>query len=187
MRFVVKTHKEDGLAIRTICPKNKTWTQQLSKVIADIIEDSIKYNFLKINNIANIKDIEIFATNIQCQIIKENEEINSVDIKEMFNKINKEDLSDIIRRYINSEIYNINTLMEMIYYDIQEANWVIHNNRIYKQIKGIPMGASTSSIYAKIYLDYYITLNWKDLRKSGLLKMYKYVDDVSQFNSIASY
>lgn len=183
MQFVVKTHKEDGLAVRNIWPKCNTWTQKLSKVIADTIEDAIRDNFLRINYIdTNIKNIEKFASNLQGQHIKDNEEITSIDIKEMFNKIDQDSLIDIIRRYINGHIYNVNTLIDMISYDIQKSNWVIYNRKIYKQNQGIPMGASTSSIYAKIYLDYYITLNWKELKKIRLIKLYKYVDDLLIIN-----
>lgn len=183
MLFVIKTHKEEGLAIRNICPKNKTWTQHLSQIITDIIEDALKDNLRKINYInTNIDNIEKFAEEIQGQTIQEDEEINSVDIKEMYNKIDQNSLIDIIRRYIDNQTYNRETLIDMIKYDIQGANWATYNKRIYKQTQGIPMGASTSSVYAKIYLDYYISLNWKDLKKAGLTHMYKYVDDLLIIN-----
>lgn len=179
MQFVVKAHKKEGLGIRNICPKNKTWTYQTSAIIASLLENALIKNLNKIKYIdTNIKDIEKFALLLQNKILNKNEEIISIDIKEMFNKINKNKLMDILRRYIDNKTYNESTLMSMIEYDIQESNFAIYNHKIYKQNKGIPMGACTSSLYAKIFLDYYISLNQAELKKAGLIELYKYIDDI---------
>lgn len=53
--------------------------------------------------------------------------------------------------------------MEMIEYDITGANWITHDNKLYRQDKGIPMGSPTSTKYAEIYTNYFITINWKRL------------------------
>lgn len=183
MSFIIKAHKEEGLQIRNICPKNGTWTHQLSTVIATILDDTLKGNLEKINHRnCNISDIQKFAKQIQGTTINENEEINIIDIKEMFNEINIEQLMNIINRFIDRKTYNSKTIMEMVKYDLTEANWITYENRLYKQNQGIPMGAPTSTTYANIFLDYFITINFEEMTRTGLRSIFKYVDDILIIN-----
>lgn len=160
-------------------PQNITWTYQISAVIASLLEDALINNLKKIKYVdTNIYDIEKFAKTLQNKILNKDEEIQSIDVKEMFNKIDKFKLMNILKRYIDNKKYNAPILMSMIEYDIQGSNLALYNHKIYKQNKGVPMGACTSSLYAKIYLDYYITLNQAALKEAGLIELYKYVDDI---------
>lgn len=179
MKFIIKAHKEGGLEIRNICPKNRTWTYQLGQVLCEFLEDTLKKKLLEIKHTNhNIDNIQDFALFIQEYPIEEDEEIVSIDIKEMFNEINTKKLIDIINRYVDTDTYNNDTIKDMIEYDIRESNWAIYNKRLYKQHRGIPMGAPTSTLYAKLYLDYFITLNKTELEKAGMRKLFKYVDDI---------
>lgn len=40
------------------------------------------------------------------------------------------------------------------------------------------MGAPTSTLYAQLYLDYFITLNKAEMKKAGMTGIFKYVDDI---------
>lgn len=115
---------------------------------------------------------------LQETIITADDEITVFDIKEMFNAINTDKLLEIIARNMDYQEYNTDTIMDMIKYDTKEANWVANENKLYKQNKGIPMGSPSSTIYAKIYTDYFIMINWSELKRNGMNKIHKYVDDI---------
>lgn len=85
----------------------------------------------------------------------------------MFNARDTDKLIDIIDKHINNRKYNRDTIMSMIKYDIMEANWVANDGNLFKQSKGIPMRSPTSTIYAKIYTDYFIMINKEKLEKNG--------------------
>lgn len=183
MSFIIKAHKEEGLQIRNICPKNNAWTHQLSTILSTILYDAINDNMKEINyQNYNILNIQNFAKQLQQTTIGENEEITIVDIKEMFNEIDTKQLMNIIYRFINKEKFNHKTIMEMTKYDLTEANWIMYKNNLYKQNQGIPMGAPTSTIYASIFLDYYITINYEEMTRKGLKNIFKYVDDILIIN-----
>lgn len=40
------------------------------------------------------------------------------------------------------------------------------------------MGSPTSTMYAKIYTDYFITINWEELKNYGIQTVHKYIDDI---------
>lgn len=179
MEFLIKTHKPEGLQMRNISPKNNTCTYYISIILIDLLEEILKKNWenLKYRD-TNIYDAISFSEEMQNIVLNEDEEITAYDIKDMFNTIDTDKLLEIIERHIDQETYNKDTIMDMIKYDIKEANWVMNDRVLYKQNKGIPMGSPTSTIYAKIYTDYFIMINAKELENNGLSTLRKYVDDI---------
>lgn len=179
MQFLIKTHKPEGLQLRNICPKNKACTYQISIILMNILEEALKASWENMEYMdTNIYNSVNFAEDLQNRVLQENEEITIFDIKEMFNAINTEKLIDIITRHINNTTYNRETIISMLVYDIKEANWIINDGNLYKQNKGIPMGSPTSTMYAKIFTDYFIMINWNELKNNGMKNIYKYIDDI---------
>lgn len=179
MEFLVKTHKPEGLKLRNICPKNNACTYQISVILTHILEDTLEESWRKMKYYdTNIYNSINFAEQLQTKSLKEDEKITIYDIKEMFNNIDTDKLINIIERHMDYKKYNRDTIMEMIRYDIKEANWVTTDGNIYKQNRGIPMGSPTSTIYAKIYTDYFFMINKEELEKNGVREIHKFIDDI---------
>lgn len=178
MRFIIKAHKEE-IGIRNLCPKNKTWTYGISRVVDNIIRKGLKENLQKMGYIdRNIRDVVKWGQEIEGMKIEEEEEMVTVDVKEMFNMIDTDKLISMVRRNINWREYNEEVVTEMMEYDLKEANYVEHKGRIYKQMKGIPMGAPSSCAYADTFLNIHIMLYEGRMEKCGIRNMSKYIDDI---------
>lgn len=109
--------------------------------------------------------------------LNHNDDLYTVDINDMYNNINHCELMIIIGKLINRNKYNYEILMKLIRFDIQDINYFVINDNIYKQSNGVPMGASTSSIYAEIYLDFKLNSIITYLKSIGVKKLIKYADD----------
>lgn len=102
----------------------------------------------------------------------------TIDIKEMYNNINTNKLLKIIELNLNNEKFNGNIIMELCNYDLKNANLIMHNNKVYEQTKSIPMGSPSSSIYARICMDYYLTIKNKEFETIGIREIAKNFDDI---------
>lgn len=101
MKFVIKAHKPE-MSIRNICPKNRTWTYGLSKAVDKIIKKALEKNMKIIGYTdRNIRDIEKWAEEMDGEAIGEDEEMITIDVKEMFNDIGIEKLTNMIRRNLD--------------------------------------------------------------------------------------
>lgn len=179
MEFLIKTHKPGGLQMRNVSPKNNACTYYTSIILTDFLEETLRRSWELLQYYdTNIYDTVKFSEELQSTILRDDEDITIYDIKEMFNTINTDILMEIIERHIDQRKYNKDTIMDMVKYDIKEANWILNDGILYKQNKGIPMGSPTSTIYAKIYTDYFIMINKKELERNGLRILRKYVDDI---------
>lgn len=179
MEFLVKTHKPEGLQLRNICPKNNACTYNISVILTNVLEEALRKSWEGMQYIdMNIYNTIAFAEDLQNKTLDDSEEITIYDVKEMFNAINTEKLMNIIARHIDNKIYNRDTILNMATYDTKEANWVINDGQIYRQNGGIPMGSPTSTMYAKIFTDYFIMINWEELKRNGTKIIHKYIDDI---------
>lgn len=100
-----------------------TWTYQLGQVLCEFLENTKKKKLMEMKHVNhNINNIQEFALYIQEHPIAADEDIRSIDVKEMFNEIDTNKLIDIINRYVDTGIYNNETIKDMIKYDIKESN-----------------------------------------------------------------
>lgn len=178
MIFTVKTHK-DILGVRNICPKNKCISYGVSKAVYSILDIALKNKWTKLKYVdKNIYNVVEWAKGIDGHIIRNNECLVTVDIKEMFNEINVNKLIEFISRNIDESIFNKDTIMDIIRYDIQGANMIQWDGKFYEQCKGVPMGGPSSCIYTKIYMDIFFTLRKDEFDNNGILVLGINVDDI---------
>lgn len=104
MIFTIKAHKKP-MALRNICPKNKAITYGVNKVVATIPVMDIRIKFDEMgfedHNIYNA--IEWARKKIEGTKIDDNEQMVTVDVKEMFNNINTGLLLNFIKININGK------------------------------------------------------------------------------------
>lgn len=109
--------------------------------------------------------------------IDDDEILVTLDVKEMFNNINRDKLLNIFKMNCNEEIYKTQTIIDMMEYNLNEGNMVIYNNKLYTQEKGVPMGAPSSGVYVRIYIDFLLMKN-DEIDGNGIRNISKNVDDI---------
>lgn len=185
----IKLHKPK-LEIRPIVSKNLTINHTMGKILNEILRD-IKNNWDKENNFNhNITNIENIAIDIQNQEYNENDTMYVLDIKDMFNTINKGKLVVILQEIISNQKnlkYNAETLIRLIKFDLFHSNLFQYKSILYAQKIGLPMGAPTSGIYAEMYVDFYINIKKNRLTSAGVKYLKKYVDDILIIGNITDH
>lgn len=84
----------------------------------------------KLNNInTNINHIQNYAIQMQGKKLKEDEDINVLDMKEMFNEIDIDKSLERIRKLIDTNEFNQETLTEMVEYDFRSTNLALYNGK----------------------------------------------------------
>jgi hypothetical protein len=113
--------------------------------------------------------------------INQNTRICSFDIVNMYTNIP----ADIINNIITETLLKQDTHMQitreiiLIISTILDQNYFIHNNQIFQQTEGLPMGAPTSAILSEIYLQYVEHSNILNILSKYHIDSYsRYVDDI---------
>lgn len=181
MRPVIKLHKEEGLMMRPIVSKATSINIALGKVlkkplqdILDRIRSGSKWPGLAVKDSRNLADeLGRMETISQGRFL-------TFDIKQMFDELPVDSIISIIEEHAQSmdAEYDIDTLMKLVKMDLTMTNYFTINRQLYKQAKGVPMGAPTSTLYAAIYVETCITREYKDITDNKMKRIWVYVDDI---------
>lgn len=180
MHPLLKLHKPE-LEIRPIISKVNTTNHKMGQIINEVLT-AIKREWNNENkayyNISNIADVPKNLRRTMNGNITD-QRMAVLDIKDMYNSINKGKLLTILEELIdNNGKYNTKTLMALIKFDLFHNNNFIFEHKLYTQKRGLPMGAPTSGIYAEVYTDFYLNIKASSLQEAGLIYMNKYIDDI---------
>lgn len=174
MYGVPKIHKPD-VPLRPICSNINSPTYKLSKYLTTILKKLTK------NSIYNVKDSIEFKAKLRTINIKETERMISLDVVSLFPSIPVDlAIKTIMDKW--TEITKWTDLSKELFHKIltlciKDSRYCIHNNKIYSQIKGLPMGSPASPIVADIVMEHLIQQCLEDLQLKPKL-LTKYVDDL---------
>lgn len=194
LKPTIKFHKEIE-SIRPIVSKWKTPSITLGKIINRIIlrlrkdTNDLPDNLNPYNGLDTIRDIymaKITSNNINLEEYTQGLPITeygffTIDVINMFDNISMEQVINIIKLLANDSLpYNIdNALLEdLIVAESARLNYIKYEDHFWKQIKGIPMGGNTSSVYANLFMDHHIKKCRQIMDNLGVILIKKYVDDI---------
>ncbi|GFT57913.1 hypothetical protein TNCV_4865991 [Trichonephila clavipes] len=110
----------------------------------------------------------------------EQQEVFSVygfDFEDLFSSIKIEDIIEVLsgtyEKYGLNSYISFENFSTLIRYVMQE-NFIIFDNKLYKQIKGLPQGGAASNSLANLYIHHYESKRRN--RPSCLL--FRYIDDL---------
>jgi hypothetical protein len=110
-----------------------------------------------------------------------NTRICSFDIVNMYTNIPTDVINNIIKETLLKQDTHIQITWEIILIinTILDQNYFIHNNQIFQQNEVLPVGAPTSAIFSKIYLQYVEHNNILNILSKYHIDSYsRYVDDI---------
>ena len=177
--IVPKFHKTP-IAFRSItCGTNIYFTiasNVLLKLLTQILE------VLKTNKISIINSSYSLITSLNNNF--QYNYINTYDFKDLYNNIDIEDLNKVILKLyfqVNScKALNIKaSYFKKLLNFVTKNCYLLQNNTIYKQVKGVPQGGPSSSVLANLYLHFFEInyINDNDFR------LYRYIDDIIIFSN----
>ena len=144
-------------------------TKNSIEVRQDIIRAKDKTNFINHNRIMNGLDPITF-------------DFATLDVVSMFDNIEIHKVLRIIKQLCLHNRNNISLryelLEKLILIESVDLNIFQNKNKLYKYIKGIPMGGNTSPMYADIYMTYHISRVADRLKNLNLIMIKKYIDDI---------
>lgn len=186
MYGTVKIHKLDK-PIRPIVDTRYSVGGPIAEMLATIL----KVYKCKDINILNTEDLiqrlETIKLAQEVNIEEEDEEeeniLASLDVSDMFTNIPiKATIQHIIRSF-GQDIKNNWHLEEeeirnILTFALTELNLFKVQGVTYRQIGGLAMGSPLAPIMADIYMDHLINKCVVDMKKRGVIAIYKYVDDI---------
>ncbi|XP_070066125.1 uncharacterized protein [Drosophila virilis] len=169
-----KIHKE-GTPLRPICSSIGSPSYGLCKYIIQILKN------LTMDSRYNIKNAVDFKDRVNNSQIREEETLVSFDVVSLFPSIPIELALDTIRQKWTKleEHTNIpkQLFMDIVRFCIQENRYFKYEDKIYTQLKGMPMGSPASPVIADILMEELLDKITDKLKiKPRLLT--KYVDDL---------
>lgn len=172
---LIKTHKEGPtLKIRPIVASHCGPTKKLSWLLSNLLSPMLKYVPAHLENslelIENIKNVSTSESKFPC----------SLDVCAMYTSIPIKDAIDNVIFML--EFNKINVLKGLQLHQIQKLLTILLDNtyfsfedKIFQQIRGLPMGSSLSGIMAILFMD---TLEKRALTSLPSLPIFRrYVDD----------
>ncbi|XP_067629484.1 uncharacterized protein [Eurosta solidaginis] len=167
-----KTHKQ-GTPLRPICSAVGSPAHNLCKYIADILKN------VTVNSSYNIKNTLDFKGKINNSYIYDDERLISFDVISPFPSIPTQLALDIIiRKWTTIEKHTKlpkKMFIEMLKFFIEDNRYFKFNDKIYTQLKGLPMGSPTSPVIADIVMEKLLENTMKKLTRVPRL-VTKYVD-----------
>lgn len=169
-----KIHKENT-PLRPICSSINSPSYNLCKYVIKIL------NNLTVHSKYNIKDAIQFKQKVNNMKLEPDEKLISFDVVSLFPSIPVdyamkiiEGKWDIIRKHtsMTKELF-----LDIIRFCIKDNRYFVYDDKIFRQMKGMPMGSPASPVIADIVLEDLLDkcLN-KMIIKPRLLT--KYVDDI---------
>lgn len=172
MYGLIKIHK-DELPIRPINAKLSTPGTKIDSLLNDFLSKLPPGNDY---NIKNSKDIHSTLSNLS---LSEEDRLFTFDIVNMFTNISPDLALNIILNHKDFDKYipiTKNTFSKLFHFTTVTNTEFMFGKQIYKQIRGLFMGASSSPIIARIVTDKIID---QILPMCGPIKLIKkYVDDM---------
>ena len=182
----VKIHKKP-MKIRPIIAKNNTAAITLGHIILDILNHTSghfpgKIDNLEARNSQSVQD-NIYSASEKSKLLNIKKihdnlpiiqyDFATLDVVSMYDNINIYNVLQIINELIthnnNQYLINTNELKELILLDGKDLNYFKAGNKLYRYVKGIPMGGNTSPYYANLYMTYHISKIYPKLLELGLL------------------
>ncbi|XP_075151062.1 uncharacterized protein LOC142233289 [Haematobia irritans] len=168
-----KIHKE-GTPLRPICSSVNSPSYNLCKYIVNILknitEDS-KYN---------VKDSIAFKSKVNDMPIQDDEVLISFDVVSLFPSIPINlAIQTIERKWTKIEQYTgipKDIFKDLIIFCIKDTRYFKFEDRVYEQLKGMPMGSPASPIIADIIMEELLDDVFKKTTKPRVVT--KYVDDI---------
>ncbi|XP_075153507.1 uncharacterized protein LOC142227064 [Haematobia irritans] len=168
-----KIHKEDT-QLRPICSSINSPSYNLCKYIVNILknitEDS-KYN---------VKDSIAFKTKVNNLLILDDEILISLDVVYLFPSIPINlAIQTVERKWTKIEHYTKipkDVFIDLVKFCIKDTRYFKFEDKVYEQLKGMPMGSPTSPIIADIIMEELLDDVLEKITKPRII--IKYVDDI---------
>ncbi|XP_067642288.1 uncharacterized protein [Eurosta solidaginis] len=165
-----KVHKEN-MPLRPICSMINAPSYNLCKYLTNILKN------LTMKSVFNVKSAIEFKDKVNDNYICDDERFVSFDVISLFPSIPTDFAIQAIRaKWEEIKQYTDmpkNLFMEIVTFCICENRYFKYEERIYTQLKGLPMGSPASPIVADIVME---EILGKVVKNTRLLS--KYVDDV---------
>ncbi|CAF0863808.1 unnamed protein product [Brachionus calyciflorus] len=171
-----KIHKE-GCPIRPIISAVGTYNYKLAKYLDEILKpllDNSKYI---------LKDTFDFVNKIKSLSTSIDKNLASYDVQSLFTNIPTIETIEIILNDVFKDgiekFHNFNRkqLKKLLIVCTQESHFQF-NGEFYDQIDGVAMGSPLGPLFANIFMKHFEEKNMKKLEKLGLIKYFRYVDDI---------
>ncbi|XP_075151018.1 uncharacterized protein LOC142225127 [Haematobia irritans] len=168
-----KIHKE-STPLRPICSSIDSPSYNLCKYIVGILRN------ITLDSKYNVKDSADFKTRLENMTIEDDEVLISFDVVSLFPSIPvKLAIQTIERKWTIIEQYTNMTkdlFIDLITFCIKDTRYFKFEDKIYEQLKGMPMGSPVSPIVADIIMEELLDEVFKNITKPPILT--KYVDDI---------
>ncbi|XP_075157559.1 uncharacterized protein LOC142230819 [Haematobia irritans] len=168
-----KIHKE-STPLRPICSSIDSPSYNLCKYIVGILRN------ITLDSKYNVKDSADFKTRLENMTIEDGEVLISFDVVSLFPSIPvKLAIQTIERKWTIIEQYTNMTkdlFIDLITFCIKDTRYFKFEDKIYEQLKGMPMGSPASPIVADIIMEELLDEVFKNITKPPILT--KYVDDI---------
>ncbi|XP_075157825.1 uncharacterized protein LOC142231091 [Haematobia irritans] len=168
-----KIHKE-STPLRPICSSIDSPSYNLCKYIVGILRN------ITLDSKYNVKDSADFKTRLENMTIEDDEVLISFDVVSLFPSIPvKLAIQTIERKWTIIEQYTNMTkdlFIDLITFCIKDTRYFKFEDKIYEQLKGMPMGSPASPIVADIIMEELLDEVFKNITKPPILT--KYVDDI---------
>jgi hypothetical protein len=172
---LIKIHKQKT-PIRPIV----NWTQAPAYKLAKLLSEKLSTE-LQLPFTFNVRNSPHLIHEIQEIPYNSNLRLASFDVTNMYTNIPTHQLPSIITNICEFQNTQPNLKDEILKVNkaLLKQNYFLFQNSIYRQVKGLAMGAPTSAILSEIYRQYIENKTLVDiLVKHKILGYFRYVDDI---------
>jgi hypothetical protein len=157
------------------------WTDSPGYKLAKYL-NTILSNILQLRNAFNVQNTNTLAHTLKLLKINENTRLCSFDIENMYTNIPVQEVQHIVGNIIDKN-YHIpqptKSEIKNLLNTITEQNYIEHNGKWYKQNDCLAMGAPTSAILDKVFIQYLEHTRIIDILKEfQIIDYHRYVDDI---------
>jgi len=146
-----KIHK-DGNPLREIVDSTGSITTRIQKYIASILKTYVGKSEYHIENSKH------FVESIKDQTVGENETLVSYDVKALYPSVPQDQAIDLIHQELQNDV-NLRSKTEISSHDLinlfkicVKKTFFAFNQKLYVQVDGLAIGASTSGFAADIFM-----------------------------------
>lgn len=168
-----KIHKQNS-PLRPITSSMKLPCYELSKYIGKILQNVTN------NSIYSVKNSFEFIEKAKLLKLHDNDVLVSFDAVSLFTNIPVQLAINIVKKKWNfikeHTKLSLTKFLEILNFCLNENILLQYNNKVYKQIHGMPMGNPLSPTIADLVLDFLLDESFQVLERPKFLS--KYVDDI---------
>lgn len=169
-----KIHK-DNAPLRPIISAVKTYNYQLAKFLAEKLKPILEGEFM-------LKDTFDFVNKVSKIEPGEDQTMASFDVESLFTNVPTLETIELILdavykdngKFEGLEKEDLRTLLTIC---VQQSHFQF-NGKFYDQIDGVSMGSPLGPLFANVFMSYLEKKYMRRLQELGVLKWYRYVDDV---------